>query len=47
MVHIRDTFQPDMTEHAYYKKLYKSVYRRYYQTVRPLHRALNDLNRPE
>lgn len=46
MVHIRDTFQPDMNEHAYYKRLYQRVYRRYYSTVRPLHRALNDLNRP-
>jgi len=47
MVHIRDTFLPDMNVHACYEKLYRQVYRRYYATVRPLHRALNRLNRPE
>jgi len=46
MVHIRDTFYPDAEQSAYYQRLYKDVYKHYYKTVRPLHRALSRLNQP-
>ena len=43
MVHLRDTFYPDMEEHKLYERLYREVYLGYYRTLRPLHRKLREL----
>ncbi len=43
MVRLRDTFEPDMVEHALYKKLYDEVYSRLYRSVTPLHKRLGAL----
>ena len=43
MVHLRDTFYPDMEEHKLYERLYREVYLGYYKTLRPLHRKLREL----
>ena len=47
MVRIRDTFQPDMGEHALYRRIYDEVFSRYYSTVTPLHRRLRKLTHRE
>ena len=43
MVHIRDTFEPDMREHEFYQKIFDEVFSRYYRTVTPLHKALGGI----
>ncbi len=43
MVHIRDTFLPDMAEHAVYRRLYEEVYCRVFDSLSPLYRKLNDI----
>ncbi len=40
MVHLRDTFEPDMAEHAFYRRIYDEVYSQLYKTVTPLHKRL-------
>ena len=43
MVHLRDTFEPDMAEHALYQQIYDEVFTHYYRTLTPLHKALGRL----
>ena len=45
MVHIKDVFTPDMTEHTLYKQIYDEVFSKYYKTLYPLHRRLAALTR--
>ncbi len=45
MVHKRDVFWPDEREHKLYQRIYEQVYRRYYNTLQPLHRRLIRLTR--
>ncbi len=47
MVHIKDTFQPNMEEHIVYEKLYKYVYKRIYPRLLPLYRKIKYLTRRE
>jgi len=43
MVRIRDTYKPDMEEHAIYKKLFGEVYCKVFDSLSPLYRRLNDI----
>ena len=45
MVRLRDTFEPDAEEHAFYRKIYDQAYTKYYKTVSPLHKILGSLTR--
>lgn len=45
MVHIRDVFEPDRTQHELYRKIYHQVFRKYYKTLLPMHKRLIHLNR--
>jgi len=40
MVHVWDTFRPDMEEHKVYKELYGQVYGHLYKRLVPLHKRL-------
>lgn len=43
MVHIQDVFEPDKRQHALYERIYHDVYKKYYKTLRPLHKRLRAL----
>lgn len=45
MVRVRDTFEPDMAEHALYQRIYEDVFTRYCKTVTPLHKMLGRLTK--
>ena len=45
MVHVWDTFRPDMAEHEIYKELYGQVYGHLYKKLVPLHKRLSALTR--
>lgn len=45
MVHIRDTFEPDMAEHETYRQLYEEVYCKVFEYLAPLYRKLNGIIR--
>ncbi len=45
MVRLRDTFEPDLAEHALYQKIYDEVFTKYYKTVTPLHKRLGALTK--
>lgn len=45
MVHVWDTFRPDMAEHEIYKELYGQVYGHLYRRLVPLHKRLAALTR--
>jgi len=47
MVHIKDTFQPNMEEHNIYEKLYRYVYKRIYPRLLPLYIKIKNLTRRE
>jgi sugar (pentulose or hexulose) kinase len=47
MVHIRDTFIPNMEEHLIYEKLYQYVYKRIYPRLLPLYVKIKHLTRRE
>jgi sugar (pentulose or hexulose) kinase len=47
MVHIKDTFQPNMEEHNIYEKLYRQVYKRIYPRLLPLYIKIKKLTRRE
>lgn len=47
MVHIRDTFSPDLNEYELYQKLYRSVYKRIYPRLLPLYIKIKHLTRRE
>ena len=40
MVRLRDTFEPNMTRHRLYRRLYDEVFSKYYKRVTPLHRRI-------
>ena len=43
MVHRKDVFEPDRQQHELYAKIYHDVYKKYYKTLRPLHKRLRAL----
>ena len=45
MVHVWDTFRPDMEEHAVYQELYGQVYSHLYRRLLPLHKRLAALTK--
>ncbi|TAH74984.1 MAG: carbohydrate kinase [Anaerolineaceae bacterium] len=47
MVHIKDTFEPEMKEYELYQKLYRSVYKRIYPKLLPLYIKIKHLTRRE
>ena len=45
MVHIKDVFEPDMDNHAFYLSMYKGVYSGVFRAVQPLYKKLKQLRR--
>ena len=45
MVHVKDTFLPDMEEHKIYERLYNQVYRKIYRRLLPLYKRIKLLTR--
>ena len=43
MVHIKDSFTPDMENHRIYHDLYTQIYRKIYPSLVPLYRKLSNL----
>ena len=43
MVHVKDTFEPDMAQHELYKGIYNEVYKRLYPRLEPLYKNMKTL----